>query len=69
MSLFEGSVKKINIYIYKRGLSLCLFICLFVWIWSLNYWMDSNQIWHGPPPGPCGLPQNTFLGWPPPGGV
>ncbi len=32
--------------------------------------MDSNQIWHGPPPGLCGLPRNinTFLGLPPPGG-
>ncbi len=55
------------IYIpYKRGLS----VCLFVRIWSPNYWMDLNQIWHGPPPGICGYPRNTFF-WvvPPRGGI
>ncbi len=42
---------KIHLYIYKR--CVCLFVCLFVWIWRPNYWSDLDQIWHGPPPGPC----------------
>ncbi len=40
------------IYIYKREVSVCLFVCLFGW--RPNYWMDLNQIWHGPPTGNCG---------------
>ena len=48
-----------SIYIYKR--SVCLFVCLSR-VWQPNYWMDLNQIWHEPPPGPCRFYQKTFLG-------
>ena len=30
-------------------MSVCLFVCQFVQIWSPNYWMDSIQIGHEPP--------------------
>ncbi len=40
--------KAISIYIYMK--ERCLFVCLFVTIWSQNYWMDFHQSWHGPPP-------------------
>ncbi len=49
-------------------MSVCLFVCLFVWIWSPSYWMDSNQIWHGPPPGPVGNLKILFWVNPPEGG-
>ncbi len=55
---------------YTYYIEACLFVCLFVRIWSPNYWRDSNQIWHGPPPGPLWISSKYFfLGWPPKGGV
>ncbi len=57
-------MKTTSIYIKEA----CLFVFLFVWIWSPNYRMDLNQIWHGPPLGHWKYHLNIYLGSPQRGG-
>ena len=48
-----GSLPLTSIYIIER----CLFLCLDP---KLLDGFQPSQIWHGPPPGPCGLLEIIF---------